>query len=438
MWLKRLQLALIHTAVAIALVPFGSLLNRVMIIEMGIAATAYTILFVLPYVFSPIQIAIGSYADRHPILGLRRTPYIVIGLALCLGGVFLAPFVVNQIATHGWTAITIIISVLIFGAWGMGFNFASVSYLSLASEIDEKGRSRTIAYMFFVMIIGIIITSIALGRIVETYSFAALQRAFWSVGGVALIMSVLGLIRLEPRSNQSVTEQRYTLAEMYGSVTSNPQARLFFVYIILLLAAILGQDVLLEPFGAQAFGFPIDVTTRFNSIWGTCMLITLVLAGFLQRRIGKLGVAHIGAWGALIGFLMIALSGFVQNTALFYGGLALHGLGTGLSTVSNLSLMLDMTTPQNVGLFIGAWGMANALSRLIGPLMSAIVRDISDAAVGSAILPYIVVFLLEALFLFISLIILGRIDVRAFQTASSTPSESLIERAALMGEAGGD
>src|SRR5688572_29652112 len=127
MWLKRLQLALIHTAVAIALVPFGSLLNRVMIVEMGIAATAYTILFVLPYVFSPIQIAIGSYADRHPIFGLRRTPYIVIGLILCLVGVFLAPFVVSQIASQGWTLPTIILSILIFGAWGMGFNFASVS-----------------------------------------------------------------------------------------------------------------------------------------------------------------------------------------------------------------------------------------------------------------------------------------------------------------------
>lgn len=438
MWLKRLQLALIHTAVAIALVPFGSLLNRVMIVEMGIAATVYTILFVLPYVFSPIQIAIGSYADRHPILGLRRTPYIVIGLSLCLSGVFLAPFVVSLIASQGWTALTIILAVLIFGAWGMGFNFASVSYLSLASELDEIGRSHTIAYMFFVMIIGIIITGIALGRIVEVYSFAALQRAFWSVGIVALIMGVLGLIRLEPRSSNIPTEQRYSIGEMYGAVTRNPQARLFFIYIILLLAAILGQDVLLEPFGAHAFDLPVDVTVRFNSIWGTCMLITLVLAGFIQRRISKLGVARIGAWGALIGFLLIAISGFTHSLSIFYTGLALHGLGTGLSTVSNLSLMLDMTTPQNVGLFIGAWGMANALSRLAGPLMSAVVRDVSDAAIGTNVLPYVVVFLLEALFLFISLLILGRIDVRAFQTASAAANGSLIEHAALMGEASGD
>src|SRR5687767_11207860 len=102
MWLKRLQLALIHTAVAIALVPFGSLLNRVMIYDMGIAKTAYTGLFVLPYLFSPVQIAIGSYADRHPILGLRRTPYIVVGLVLCIGGLFLTPSVVQLIASQGW------------------------------------------------------------------------------------------------------------------------------------------------------------------------------------------------------------------------------------------------------------------------------------------------------------------------------------------------
>ena len=82
MFLKRLQLGLIHVAVAMTLVPINSTLNRVMIKELAISATVVAILASLPYLFSPIQVAIGAYSDRHPIFGLRRTPYILAGLVL--------------------------------------------------------------------------------------------------------------------------------------------------------------------------------------------------------------------------------------------------------------------------------------------------------------------------------------------------------------------
>ena len=60
MFLKRFQLGLIHVAVAMTLVPINSTLNRVMIKELAISATIVAILASLPYLFSPIQVAIGS------------------------------------------------------------------------------------------------------------------------------------------------------------------------------------------------------------------------------------------------------------------------------------------------------------------------------------------------------------------------------------------
>ena len=84
MFLKRFQLGLIHVAVAMTLVPINSALNRVMIFDLGISKTLVSILAVLPYLISPIQVAIGSFSDRHPILGFRRTPYILTGLILCV------------------------------------------------------------------------------------------------------------------------------------------------------------------------------------------------------------------------------------------------------------------------------------------------------------------------------------------------------------------
>jgi BCD family chlorophyll transporter-like MFS transporter len=97
------------------------------------------------------------------------------------------------------------------------------------------------------------------------------------------------------------------------------------------------------------------------------------------------------------------------------------GTGTGLSTVSNLSLMLDMTTAAKVGLFIGAWGMANAASRLIGALLSSAVRDILTQLLANPVHAYVFVFSALALLLFISLILLRRIDVAAFREEAESP-----------------
>ena len=97
MFRKRVQLGLIHMAVAITLVPINSTLNRIMIKELAISATLVALLVSLPYVISPIQVAIGSYADNHPIAGRRRTPYILLGLWMCVAGALLAPYAAFQL-----------------------------------------------------------------------------------------------------------------------------------------------------------------------------------------------------------------------------------------------------------------------------------------------------------------------------------------------------
>src|SRR6266536_6363389 len=118
MFLKRFQLGLIHVAVAMTLVPINSTLNRVMIKELSISATLVAILASLPYLFSPIQVAIGSYSDRHPILGFRRTPYIFAGVILCVLGVVVSPQVAFLLAKN--SPLGLFVGVFEFGSWGMG------------------------------------------------------------------------------------------------------------------------------------------------------------------------------------------------------------------------------------------------------------------------------------------------------------------------------
>ena len=434
MLIKRLQLGLIHVAVAMTLVPINSTLNRVMIKELAISATLVSILASLPYLFAPIQVAIGSYSDRHPIFGLRRTPYIFVGLILCVIGLIVSPYVAFLMVNN--LPLGICAGVFAFGAWGMGYNLSSVSYLSLASEISgESGRGKTIAIMWFMMIVSIIATAIGLGRMVDPYTPEALICAFGYVAATALTLGLLGLVRLEPRSSISSSKaasESYSIKQMTSAVTQNPVARTFFIYLLLLLAAILGQDVLLEPFGAEAFGMTVTQTTRITSIWGTFVLIAIIIAGLLEGRMAKKAIAQFGNLGALAGFIAIVVSGLVRSTSIFYTGVTLLGLGTGLSTVANLSLMFDLTVPGMVGLYIGAWGFSNALSRLTGTLLAGILRDVVNQATGQALSGYLVVFGIEALMLFIAMIMLTRINVSEFQKNIEGPS--FVEKVALATE----
>ncbi len=162
-------------------------------------------------------------------------------------------------------------------------------------------------------------------------------------------------------------------------------------------------------------------------------MLSLLVGGVLENRVSKLVQARIGAWTGITAFGLIVLSSMAGSLVVFYVGIVLLGLATGLSTVSNLSLMLDMTMAGNVGLFIGAWGMASAVSRLGGNMVSGIVRDAMTELVGNAVIGYSVVFVLEIVFLLLSLIILRRIDVNLF-IQQAEKQVSLVERAALAKE----
>lgn len=430
---KQIQLGLIHLAVAMTLVPINSTLNRIMIKELSLSATLVAVMASLPYLASPIQVLIGSYSDRHPVLGFHRTPYILVGLLLCVTGVVFSPQIAFILADRYWLGI--ILGFLTFGAWGLGYNLAAVSYISLASELsNEEQRGQTIAVMWGMMILGIIFTAITLSKLVDPYTEIALNKSFWIVGMAALFLGSNALIKLETRKSagEVLHGEHYGWSVLIQSITGNKQARFFFWYLVILLAAILGQDILLEPFAAEAFGMSVKQTTRITSFWGVFVMGSIAFTGWLESKFTKHKVAAFGGIGAFIGFALITLSGILLDQDIFYVGVFFLGIGTGIATVSNLSLMLDMTVAGQVGLFIGAWGMANAISRLVGSILGGAGRDIITNISGDLLLGYIIVFGFMAAFMAISLAMLSRINITEFQ--QNVAEASVLERAAMAGD----
>jgi BCD family chlorophyll transporter-like MFS transporter len=84
--------------------------------------------------------------------------------------------------------------------------------------------------------------------------------------------------------------------------------------------------------------------------------------------------------------------------------------------------MYNLTVREEVGLYIGAWGFSNGLSRLLGLLMAGIVADLATQLTGNLLSGYLLVFGLEALMLFMAALMLNRIDVGVFQKKAHDPS----------------
>jgi len=417
-WKKVAQLVMVHVGVSITVVPVTSTLNRIMIADMHLSAFLVGILIALPYLLSPLQVLMGSWTDRVAIWGRHRSPWIVMGGLMASFGSYLTPHAVFEMNTQ-W-GIGLLAAVGAFTLWGVGVNIASVSYLSLLTELTEEQphwRNRAVSTMWTVMILSTIVTSIALSLLLDPYTVPALYTAFGAIWLVASLLILFGSSNIEPPP--TADRQRQNSANnpliAFHLLAHNPAARRFFFYLLLVLVSIHAQDVLLEPFGAEALAMPVAQTSRLTSIWGMGVFLTLIGGLPLARRLGKKSAANIGALLGAVGFAAIMITGVMQHVSLFMGAVFLLGIGGGLMTVSNLSFMLDMTIPQAAGLYIGAWGVANFAGQALGSILSGLLRDLLFQFTGNVIIGYLFVFGLEVVGLLIAIGLFRTISIEEFR-----------------------
>ena len=142
---------------------------------------------------------------------------------------------------------------------------------------------------------------------------------------------------------------------------------------------------------------------------------------------GKRKTARLGC--VLVAFcsILLGLSGFSANVVVLKLSLVLFGLATGLLTTAAVSLMLDLTAAEAAGTFIGAWGLAQAMSRGVAVVMGGAVLDIGRKLLPSLELAYGMVFVLEAVGMIVSIWFLNRVNVTEFQTNTKQAIASVLE-----------
>ena len=411
------QLTLVHVGVSITVVPVTSTLNRVMIADMQMPVTLVAVLVALPYLLSPLQVFLGNWSDHHPAADYHRTPWILLGGLVAATGSYFTVHVAYLLDSNFMLGLGA--AVVVFCLWGAGINAASVSYLSLVTDLaDEDGRSRAVSIMWTAMIAATIVTAYALSRMLATFSKETLYAAFGSIWLVSVIFVLVGSYRIEPRASERAARPANSAddpLQVLRLLALNPQARRFFVYLMIVLISIHAQDVVLEPFGAKALGMSVAATSRLTSIWGTGIFITLLAGIIFVKRWGKRTGANVGAYVTAVAFAFIIASGLLGQSNLFLGSVFLLGLGGGLMTVSNLSFMLDMTVPQAAGLYIGAWSVANFAGQAIGNVISGLLYDLFFWLTGNPLMGYSAVFSLEIAGLLLAVWLFRSISVELFR-----------------------
>ena len=126
-WKKVLQLTLVHVGVALTAVPISGTLNRIMIADLHLSALLVSLLVSLPNLLSPLQVLMGAWADKRPLWGRHRSPWMVVGGLMAAFGSYFTAHAVHLIPDGG--ALGLLTTFVVFLIWGVGVNIASVSYL---------------------------------------------------------------------------------------------------------------------------------------------------------------------------------------------------------------------------------------------------------------------------------------------------------------------
>jgi MFS transporter, BCD family, chlorophyll transporter len=441
-------------------------LNRIAIEELKILPIVVAVAIAMHQFVSPARVWFGQMSDSKKFLGYHRSGYVWVGAALFTSISFIALQVLWQLGTslqnNGWSALTYAWAAFlgaIFALYGLALSSSSTPFTALLVDItDEDNRSRLIGIVWSMLMVGIVIGAIVSSQLLNipeicgadilTYdassgtqiaNIAQLQAkinpVFIKMPAIVFGLCILATFGIEKkysrynlRSIAVAREDQITLNRALKILVASRQTGIFFGFLLLLTLSIFMQDAVLEPYGGEVFGLCIAETTKLNVPFGTGTLIGIGSTGFLLLpRLGKKKTTKLGCLFASICFGLIILAGFAGNVGLLKAGLFSFGLASGVITAGATSLMLDLTAAETAGTFIGAWGLAQAMSRGLATVFGGAVLNLGKALFSSPVIAYSLVFALQAIGMILAIYILGFVNIKEFQNTTKQAIATFME-----------
>jgi MFS transporter, BCD family, chlorophyll transporter len=420
---RLLRLSLFQVSVGMATALLVGTLNRVMIVEMGVAAWLVSLMVALPLLFAPFRALVGFKSDTHrSALGWKRVPYIWIGTLLQFGGLAIMPFALILLSgdTTGPMWIGHAGAALAFLLVGAGVQTTQTAGLALATDLaPEEARPRVVALMYVMLLVGMVASGFVFGILLENFSQLRLIKVVQGAATVTAILNLIALWKQEPRNPKATSTNvpRPEFSATWRDFIAQKGARRFLVALGLGTAAFNMQDIILEPYGGEILGLGVGATTTLTAMMAMGALVAFAIAArWLQKGGDPYRVAGFGVLLGALAFAAVIFAYPLDSTALFRIGVTLIGFGGGLFSVGTLTAAMGLESAGRTGLALGAWGAVQACAAGAAIAAGGALRDVISAfatqgAFGEALVGpatgYGVVYLIEIILLFATLATIG-------------------------------
>ncbi len=421
-WFSILRLGLVQLCIGSSVVIPLSTLNRLMKVELALPATIAGFLIALHYAVQLTRVNWGYLSDKTQ----NRSQWIIFGmLILGIGGVLASASIplIESNFVYG-----IMLALFAYTLIGFGVGAAGTPLLALLASYSSKSQKGFAASItFLMMILGLAITGITAGIILDPYSHQKLIKITASLAIITNMLSYLSLKNLEKtlRNNGDArTPNAINFNEPFlegiKKVWMEREARLFTIFIFISMGAFSMQDPILEPFAGEVFGFAVGESTKLDGFHkiGTLIGIILIILCLSKFRIGfaSLSIVKNERLGSekfwlITGCLFSAFSLFIisllgltyRDPAILNSVVFLFGISNGVFTAGILGTMLHLASrgsgDNNTGTRMGIWGAAQAYATMIAVFFSTVLVDILGLMMNSLPSVYGIVFLTAASFL---------------------------------------
>jgi len=435
--LLALRLGLFQAGLGMLAVLTLGIFNRLLIEEFSVPAALTALAIGAQQLVAFTRVWFGRQSDRRPEGSLKRTPWILGGAAMFCGLFWVAGRLVLWIAeaSAAGDASQVLqrglLLTLVFLMYGTAVSASSTPFAALLIDVtSERQRPQLVSIVWTMLTLGIVAGAILSSRFLG--SACASEQLDLVIQGVErlivvapimifsmVLISIVGVERRHSRHDGGVAPSReLSLRDTLQVLRADRQVAYFFGVLCLFTFSLFLQEAVMEPYGGSVFGMSVCETTRLNAIWGIGTLVGIASTGFLiTPRIGPQRTALLGAGLSALFLLMIVGTGVLGSPALFKLALGLFGYGAGVSTNACLTLMLGLTSPILAGTFIGIWGVAQAYSRGFATVAGGSVLSGAGLVWGgeTSFGAYASVFVLQALGLLMSGLLLLRVDTSLFQ-----------------------
>ena len=403
-WLSIVRLGLVQAAIGAIVVMTTSTLNRIMVVELALPASLPGLLVAIHYFVQVIRPRMGFESD----IGVKRTPWIIGGVALLALGGFGAAIATTLMGVH--LIMGIAAAIVAFFFIGIGVSMSGTSLLALlAKGVSDERRAAAATTVWLMMIFGFALTSGIAGKFLDPYSPEKVILISGIISSIACSIAVLALYKLEGQEleNKKVSNaQKLPFKKALADILSDSDTRKFTIFIFLSMFAFSAQDLILEPFAGIVFKYSLGETTSLSGIQHSGVLSGMLLVAVcgssrLRKYFGSLRSWMIyGCLASALAMFGLVIAGILEGNWPLKLNVFILGLANGAFSIAAIASMMRLAVVGGggkEGVRIGLWGGAQAIAFGMGGLLGAGASDLARSIFTNPASAYSSVFFIEAI-----------------------------------------